>query len=104
MPKAVERAAAPTSVAPSNQSSQAAPASRNLGDALSSVKDKPDDFAVADQVAATQSTETQIQKQAAPLSEAKAEPIPEQLPPSRSASGSQQPEVHASLAEIKSLL
>ena len=104
VPKPVERSAAPALVASSNQSSQATPASRNLGDALTSVKDKPDDFAVADQVAANQSTEAQIKKQTAPLSETKVEPIPEQLPPSGPASGSQQPEVHASLAEIKSLL
>ncbi|KAG8531427.1 uncharacterized protein KY384_003056 [Bacidia gigantensis] len=96
----IKQSAAPTS----DQSSQMSPTTRSLGDSLSAVKDKPDDFAQASQMAASQSTEAQIKAQAKPLSETKPEPLREQLPPSRSVSGQQQPEVHESLAEIKSLL
>ncbi|KAL9127204.1 MAG: hypothetical protein Q9217_003877 [Psora testacea] len=106
--KPVDRSSQPHSAtAPSPQSSQPAPTLRGLGDTLSSVKDKPDDFEKASQVAASQSTSSQIKSQAEPLSQSKPEPVAEQLPQSsRSVSGQQQqqPEVQASLAEIKSLL
>ena len=108
--KPIDRSSHPTtSTEPTPQLSQPAPSSRALGDALSPVKDKPDDFDRASQIAATQSTAAQIESQAGPLSQTKAEPIAEQLPPSqssRSVSGKQQnqPEVQASLAEIKNLL
>ena len=104
--KPIDRSAHQSTEPPPPQSQ--VPASRNLGDALLPVKDKPDDFDKASQIAATQSTATQIKSQAEPLSQSKAEPIAEQLPQpsSRSVSGKQQnqPELQASLAEIKSLL
>ena len=85
------------------ESTQPPATSRSLGDALSPVKDKPDDFEKASQVAASQSTEQQISTQATPLSQSKVEPLKEQLPSSKGES-TQGPEVQASLAEIKNLL
>ena len=105
IPKPTDRSSQPHPIAsPSAQISPPAPASRGIGDPLAPVLDKPDDFDKASQIAANQTTATQIENQAEPLSQQKAEPTAEQLPPSRSASGQQAPEVQASLAEIKSLL
>lgn len=101
VPKPVDRSAHQQANAPAQ--SQPAPI-RQLGDGLSAVKDKPDDFDKASQFAASQSTKSQIEAQAAPLSETKAEPLKEQLPPSKVDSPQQGGEVQASLAEIKNLL
>ena len=100
----VDRSARQPAIAPSSQVSQPPASGRSLGDTLSPSKDKPDDFDVASQVAASQSTETQIKSQAEPLSQTKPEPIKEQLPSSSRAESTHEPEVQASLAEIKSLL
>ena len=125
--KPIDRSAPPSqphSLSSPAPTAPAAPASRNLGDALSSVENKPDDFAQASQIAASQSTAAQIEAQAAPLSQTKPEPVANQLPstpkPPASLSsgttagtdkgvktGNVKPEdegVQASLAEIKSLL
>ena len=108
-----------SAVAPAPGTSDLAPLSRSLGDPLSAVKAKPDDFDQASQAAAAQSTEQQIQNQQGALASSKAEPLKEQLPsPSPVASspatadtsgakgqtGNDNRELKQSLAEIKSLL
>ena len=93
------------STAPS-QPSPPTTTSRTPGSALSPVN-KPDDFSQASQVAANQSTASQIKTQSASLGESRAEPLAEQLPtsPAEEARGTPRGgEVQASLAEIKSLL
>ena len=109
VPKPVDRSIHhSTATAPLSQSSQPAPTSRSIGDTLTSVKDKPDDFDKASQVAASRSTDEQIKAQTVPLSQTRVEPLKEQLPSSSSRGGEsstqKEPEVQASLAEIKNLL
>ena len=120
----IERSA-PSSQPPSSAAA-AAPGLRSVGDALSPVKDKPDDYAQASKIAASQSTATLIKAQATTLSQTKPEPIAEQLPSSRDPASSsrlggtatagktshvdvgavkgEEEGVQASLTEIKSLL
>ena len=109
------------------QSADSMSTSRGLGDTLSPVADKPDDFAKASQIAASQDTQTQIEKQQAAASKSTIEPLSNPLTsPTISKSteqplvkGSEQPlhkstqeqlakggqePIQSSLAEIKSLL
>lgn len=115
VPKPIDRSAhqpqahTPTTSAPS-QPPPSTTTSRSPGSALSSVN-KPDDFTQASQVAASQSTTSQINCQSAPLGQSRAEPLAEQLSTSPEeevkgtpGNGSGGGEVQASLAEIKSLL
>lgn len=76
---------------------------RGLGDALSPVKDKPDDFDQAAQIAASQSTQQQTQTQQEPRGMMKTEVVTEQLPVARE-KGGREPDVQSSLSEIKNLL
>lgn len=112
------------SAAPPQELSGPTSTSRGLGDALSSVKDKPDDFAKASQVAASQDTKTQIDTQQATASKSTLTPLPnpvpasksiiEPLPESKSTSASMgntkntkstlDEPIQSSLAEIKGLL
>ena len=111
VPKPVDRFTHPSSAtAPAPGKSEPAPthSSRSLGDPLSAVKGKPDDFDQASQVAATQSTTQQIESQQGPLSSSKTEPLKEQLPagdPTTAvAPQGDSGELKQSLAEIKNLL
>ncbi|KAK4696174.1 hypothetical protein P7C71_g1703, partial [Lecanoromycetidae sp. Uapishka_2] len=93
--------------------------SRGLGDSLSPVKDKPDDFETASQIAASQDTKTQIKTQQTPAAKSTVEELPSppsQGPASKSTehamsksteqqmSKSTEQPIQSSLAEIKSLL
>lgn len=93
--------------------------SRGFGDSLSPVKDKPDDFERASQLAASQDTQTQIKAQQAPSSKSTVEELPSptsQATASKSTeqamsksteqqmSKSTEQPIQSSLAEIKSLL
>lgn len=112
IPKPIDRSDTHAAAAPVEKSEPAA-ISRGIGSSLSPVKDKPDDFATASQVAATQDTKTQIRTQQTPASKSTVE----ELPTSPAASGTstnlksettnmkstEQP-IQSSLAEIKSLL
>lgn len=120
IPKPVDRSEKHATSAASQEKSEPAAISRGLGGPLSPV-DKPDDFDQASQLAASQDTETQIQKQQVPASkstvselsdapEAQKAPASKstvgELPsssPSSSLKSSEQP-IQSSLAEIKSLL
>ena len=72
------------SVAPPQELSGPTSTSRGLGDALSSVKDKPDDFDKASQVAASQDTRTQIDTQQATASKSTLDPLPNPVPAPKS--------------------
>lgn len=106
-----------TSVATQPASSEPKLQTRTPGSSLSPVKNKPDDFEIASQTAASTTTTDQIKAQQEPLGMSTTEPIAEQLPPSsgRKATeagpvvggkmeGDGGAEVKQSLAEIKSLL
>lgn len=116
IPKPVDRSEKRPSQATSQQNQEPAASSRGLGDLLSPVS-KPDDFEQASQVAASQDTKVQIQKQQVPASKSTVQELPNprearQPPankstsselPSSQAVNSEQP-IQSSLAEIKSLL
>ena len=72
------------SVAPPKEQSGPTTTSRGLGDALSSVKDKPDDFDKASQVAASQDTKTQIDTQQATASKSTLDPLSNPVPAPKS--------------------
>ena len=72
------------SAAPPQERSGPAPTSRGLRDALSPVKDKPDDFDKASQVAASQDTKTQIDTQQATTSKSTLDPLPNPVPAPKS--------------------
>ena len=96
-----------TAATPSVEKSEPLATSRGFGDQLSTVSAKPEDFDQASQLAAAQSTDSQILSQQEGLSSSKREPIPEQLPTKNEAVGQDKSsgmEVKESLAEIKSLL
>ena len=107
IPKPVDRSEKHAAPSPPVEKSEPTTISRNLGDSLSSVKDKPDDFATASQVAATQDTTTQIRKQQVPASKSTVEELPSSPPPPQTSTtnlkSSEQP-IQSSLAEIKTLL
>ena len=73
-----------SSAAPPQELSGPTSTSRGLGDALSSVKDKPDDFDKASQVAASQDTKTQIDTQQATASKSTLDPLPNPVPAPKS--------------------
>ena len=107
--KPVDRSSHQTSAAvgPLQEKSEPSAISRGLGDPLSPVKGKPDDFDQASQLAVTQSTDKQIQNQQEGLGTSKTEPLKEQLPAQSAVVGQGKVEgadVKQSLAEIKSLL
>lgn len=98
---------ASAAAAPSAEKSEPSAISRGIGDPLSAVSAKPEDFNQASQLAATQSTDKQIMSQQEGLATTKTEPIPEQLPVQSEALGQDKSsgmEVRESLAEIKNLL
>lgn len=110
--KPVDRSQKHISTTASQYESEPAPTSRGLGDALSPVKDKSDDFDTASQAAASQDVSTLIEKTQGPASKSTIEPLsnrptveayPEPTSPTKAASGAHQP-IQSSLAEIKSLL
>ncbi|KAL6716944.1 Coronin-like protein crn1 [Lecanora helva] len=114
IPKPIDRSekhSHPAAAAPTEKSEPTA-LSRGLGDALSPVKDKPDDFSRATQVAAGQDTKTQIRTQQQPVPASKS--TIEELPSSDGGGGgkkgaetnlkSSEEPIQSSLAEIKSLL
>lgn len=116
IPKPVDRSEKrPTPIA-SQDNQEPASNSRGLGGPLSPVS-KPDDFDQASQLAASQDTKVQIQKQQVPASKSTVHELPnpreaQQAPaskstsselPSSQAGNSEQP-IQSSLAEIKSLL
>ena len=97
----------PAAAVPSVEKSEPLAISRGLGDPLSPIKGKPDDFDQASQLAATQSTDKQILSQQQGLATTKTESVLEQLPSQSEAAGQDKSggmEVKESLAEIKSLL
>ena len=72
------------SATPPQERSGPTTTSRGLGDSLSSVKDKPDDFDKASQVAASQDTKTQIDTQQAAASKSTLDPLPNPVPAPKS--------------------
>ena len=114
--KPVERfTPASNTIGSASSKTEAPPSSRNLGDPLTSVTSKPDDFDQASQAAAMQSTQAQIQSQQSGMASIKVEPLKEQLPANdqeveekaKSVGGFNQSdngELKHSLTEIKNLL
>ena len=111
IPKPVDRSDKHPVQVPPTEKSEPAAISRGLGDSLTSVKEKPDDFAKATQVAASQDTKTQIRTQQTPASKSTVEELPSppassstNMKSSQQAMKSTEQPIQSSLAEIKSLL
>ena len=119
--KPIDRSEKHVSTAPPYEKSGSKPTSRGLGDALSSIKDKPNDFDKASQQAASQDTQTQINNQQVTASKSTIEPLSGSIPASKSTvkslpspksssaplsstKASADEPIQSSLAEIKSLL
>ena len=109
IPKPIDRSEKQSTSAPPaapTEKSEPAAISRGLGDALSPVKDKPDDFSKASQVAAGQDTKTQIRTQQVPASKSTVEELPvssAEVGKETRMKSSEEP-IQSSLAEIKHML
>lgn len=82
--KPVDRSEKHAAAAAPQEKSGPTPTSRALGDGLSSVKDKPDDFDRASQLAASQDTRTQIESQEVASSKSTLEHLSSPAPSSKS--------------------
>jgi len=109
--KPIDRSEKHATRAASVEKSEPKAISRGLGDSLSPVKDKPDDFEKASQVAASQDTKTQIKTQQASASKSTVEELPSPTSPAPASKSTEQAmsksteqPIQSSLAEIKSLL